>query len=100
LLTDPIITLNDIDDGMVEECKHLLPTQWWMIQEVLGYDAAFKNCSESEVVISREHLLKLYSRMTLYEIMALSCVCNPRNFVYWACIAVAVMYGQSNIDVS
>jgi hypothetical protein len=38
--------------------------------------------------------------MTLYEIMALSRVRNPHNFVYWACIAAAVMYGQSNIDVS
>jgi hypothetical protein len=99
LLTDPIITLSDVD-GMVEEVKCVLPTQWRLLQEILGYDTVFKKRSKTEVVITKEHLLKLYNRMTLYKIMALSCACNPHNFIYWACIAAAVMYGQSNFDVS
>jgi hypothetical protein len=80
-LTDPIITTVDID-GMVEEAKCLLPSQWRMLQELLGYDTAFKKRSESEVKVTREHLLKLYNRMTLYKIMALSRIRNPHNFFY------------------
>jgi hypothetical protein len=99
-LTDPIITSLDVD-GMVEEAKRLVPIQWRMLQAILGYDTAFKKRSETEeVIVVREHLLQLYNRITLYEIMALSRVRNPHNFVYWACIAAAVMYGQSNLDVS
>jgi hypothetical protein len=85
---------------MVEESKRLLPTQWWMMQEILGYDTTFKKWSESKVIVTREQLLKLYSQITLFEIMALSRVHNPHNFVYWDCIVAAVMYGQSNIDIS
>jgi hypothetical protein len=38
-LSDPIITSNDVD-GMVEECKRLLPIHWRSVQELLGYDTS------------------------------------------------------------
>jgi hypothetical protein len=71
-LTDPIITSSDVD-GMVQECKRLLPTHWRSVQELLGYDTALKKKSDSEeAILSREHLLKLYNRITFYEIMAIA----------------------------
>jgi hypothetical protein len=38
--------------------------------------------------------------MTFYELMALFRVRNSHHFVNWACVSMAVIYGQSSLDVS
>jgi hypothetical protein len=98
-LTDPIVTHNGID-GMVNECEIQLPHLWKQLQAILGFDNSFKETNNSEPKLAKEHLIKFYWRMTFYELMALSRVRNSHHFVNWACILAAVMYGQSNIDVS
>jgi hypothetical protein len=98
-LTDPILT-HDVIDGIVEECERQLPYHWKQLQALLEFDNSFKKTDESKPLLSKEHLSKFYRRMTLYKLMALRRVCNSHHFVNWACVLTAVMYGQSNIDVS
>jgi hypothetical protein len=98
-LTDPIL-MHDVIDGMVNKCERQLPHHWKQLQSLLGFSNSFKKMDASQPLLSKEHLTKFYRQMTLYELKSLCRVCNSHHFVNWACVLTAVMYGQSNLDVS
>ncbi len=47
-----------------------------------------------------KHMLTFYQQMTLFQAMALSRVCNPKNFAWWGAIGSAIAYGQKETDTS
>jgi hypothetical protein len=91
-LTDPIIPDTKLD-LMANKLYDTAPAIAASIQKFLGYDGAMKRKRY-------RHMLKFYRRMTLFQVMALSRVRNPKNFSWWGVIGSAIAYGQKETDAS
>jgi len=90
-ITAPVIEADTIDI-LVARMREAIPTQWLVIQNLLGYTNAHK-------VARRSHLVKkLFPRKTFFLLVSLSRVRNPRHFSSLGAITAASSYGVGDTD--
>ena len=86
--TDPIL-LDCYINLIVDKTFELMPKQCKIIMTLYGF-ASRLNTTRSQ------HLGKFYRQMTFYTLVAMARTRFNQNFVQWAMIGAAAVYGQSD----